>query len=471
MMRFPFCPLLLVVMLVLYLLQTIPGLGFLLLFLGSMFWSVVLINAAFLGVVIEVPARKLPMAWLLLPVGYLGTYWVFVFSDYQNLSALQAEIRADNAPVKVPFDPARQSLVFASDPAISTTTHHIPVVYSRTVIEDETVHRAEYLAADPLCDEAREGGYRGAGIYPTWFHTRSDEIAGGTFVEGYCRIGIPVPAPPRPVVIASKTRKYEIGGMPVEESVMTITPANGPARRLRTGQAMPLSLLPAPLLFCADMKPDDGSDGCAAMLWRSDASLIEGKWRFGRSGDLLAAVLGIKPRDNSYDLPVPNADIRAVMIAARDRVLERELAKLDRAIADPMVEIGSLPFESLHRRGDLIEPRLDGMVRAIEFGVANQGNAHGNAQQMFRLLDYVAHDALRPYEPRLMALKQQHYWFDWKPIDQRPTPPKPDIAPIIVAPPDPHSAAARDGTAAMPPRPPRALRKSRPSERPKRQAD
>ncbi len=461
-MRFPLSPLLLPVMLLLYLLQMIPVLGFLLLFLGSMFWSVVLINAAFLGVVIEVPARKLPIAWLLLPLGYLGTYWGFVFSDYQNLSALQAEIRADNEPVKVRFDPARQSLVFANDQAIGPTTHHVPVVYTRAVNEGETIYRAEYLAADPLCDEAKEGGYRSAGIYPTWFHTRSDKIAGGTFVEGYCRIGIPVPAPPAQVLISSSTRKYEIDGMPVEENITTITPGNGPARRLRTGKAMPLSLLPAPLLFCADIKPDDGKDACAAMFWRSDASLIDGKWRFGRSGDLLASVLGIKQRDNSYDLPVPNEHIRAVMMQARDKILKRELANLDRAIADPMVEIGSVPFESLHRRSDLIEPRLDGIVRAIEFGVANQGNSHGNAQQMFRLLDYVSHDMLRPYEPRLLALKQQHYWYDWKPLAQRAPPPEPEIPPVIVEPSSQH--AERDGNVPEPPPRPRP-RRPRPSNR------
>lgn len=462
-MRFPLSPLLLPVMLVLYLLQMIPVLGFLLLFLGSMFWSVALINAAFLGVVIEVPARKLPIGWLLLPVGYLGTYWVFVFSDYQNLSALQAEIRADNEPVKVPFDPARQSLVFDNSEAIGPTTHHIPVVYSRAENEGEIVYNAGYLAADPLCDEAKEGPYRQAGIYPSWFHTRSDEIAGGTFVEGYCRIGIPVPAPPAQVVITSATRKYEIGGMPVEENITTITPGNGPARRLRTGKAMPLTLLPAPLLFCADIKPDDGKDACAAIFWRSDASLIDGKWRFGRNGDLLASVLGIRQRDNSYDLQVPNAAIRAVMIEASDKVVERELANLDRAIADPMVEIGSLPFNALHRRRDLIEPRLDGMVRAIEFGVANQGNSHGNAQQMFRLLDYVSHDALRPYEPRLLALKQQHYWYDWKPLAQRAPPPEPEIPPVMAEAPGPHSNAARETDGGKLPTPSRPKpRKPRP---------
>lgn len=471
-MRFPMSPLLLLAMLVLYLVQMIPVLGFMLLFLGSMFWSIALINAAFLGVLIEVPARKLPLAWLLLPIGYLGSYWVFVFIDDQNLNALQAEVLAHNQPVKVPFDPARQSLVFDGNPVIGVTTHHVPVVHSRAVIEGETIYNATYLAADPLCDEARAGTYRSAGIYPTWFHTRSDKIAGGTFVKGYCRIGIPVPPPPAQVVITSATRKYEIEGMPVEETVTTITPDIGRARQLRTGKAKPLPLLPAPMLFCVDFKLDGAKGACAAMLWRSDANLIDGKWRFGRSGDVLASALGIRQRDNSYDLPVPKARIRAVMEQASDRIRAQELTNLDRAIADPMVEIGSVPFNSLRNRGDLITPRLDGIVRAIEFGVANQGNSHGNAQQMFRLLDYVSHDALRPYEPRLMALKQQHYWYDWKPLAQREPPPEPEIPPIIVEAPSPHSPGAREADAGEPapasrPKP----RKLRPSARSGRSAD
>jgi hypothetical protein len=471
-MRFPFSPVLLLLMLVLYLLQMIPVLGFLLLFLGSMFWSVALINGAFLGVLIEVPARKLSIVWLLIPFGYLGTYWTFVFIDYQNVSALRAEVLAHNQPVKVPFDPRRQSLVFDNSEAIGPTTHHVPVVYSRAVNEGETIYRATYLAEDPLCDEAKEGPYRNAGIYPTWFHTRSDTIAGGAFVKGYCRIGIPVPPPSAQVLITSETREYEVYGLPVEETVTTISPNIGPARRLRTGKAKPLTLLPAPLLFCADFGSGNRKNACTGFFWRSGASLIDGQWRFGREGDLLASVLGIRQRDNTYDLPVSNATIRTVMMQARDAVLERELANLDRAIADPMVEIGSVPFNFLRNRGDLIEPRLDGIIRAIEFGVANQGNSHGNAQQMFRLLEFVQHDALRPYEPRLMALKQQHYWYQWEPLDQREPLPDPDTPPIIVEAPGPHSTEARQPGAdeQKPPSRPKQLR-PRPPTRTGNRAD
>lgn len=443
-MRFPYSPSLLLVLLLLYGLQMIPGLGFLLLFLGSMFWSVVLINGAILGIFIEVPARKLSPLWLVFPVAYLGTYWVYVFNDYQNLSTLRAEIAKQNQLVRVPLNPARQALVFDNAPTLAPETHDISMIYSRAEIEGETVYNASFLAADPLCDEARDDSYRNAGIYPSWFHTRSDRIAGGKFVEGYCTIRMPVPSPSGQVQVGSTTRKYSLAGLPVEEVVTTIRTEQGTAFRLRAGRAKPLSLLPAPFLFCADFIYGGWKGECSGFFWRSDKGLIEGKWRFGRDGDLLAATLGVKRRDNFYDLPMANETIRTMMVQSRDRVLELELDKLDRAIADPMIEIGGVPFNSLRNRGDLIEPRLEGIVTAIEFGVTNQKNAAQNAQQMFNLLQYVSKDAIRPYEARLAVLWHQDRWFYWVPFDERMPPPETVGDPIVVNGEDANPAVQED---------------------------
>lgn len=431
-MRAPFSLLLLLLMLVLYLIQQIPPLGFLLVFLGSFLWSVVLINAAFVGTLIEVPARRLSGWWLILPIGYFGAYWAYYLIDYRNFDALRTEIAVHNKSVAVPFDPVRQNLVFVGHSFFGPSTHHVPVVYTQGTNEGETVYRASYLAADLLCSEARNGGFVSAGIFTSGFHTRSDTIAGGTYVEGYCKISIPAQAPKAQVLVSSLDQKYSIGNLPVEEKIVTISTGDGRARTLRTGKALRLPMFPAPVIFCATKDTDDNEKPCARYFWRNYTSVIEGTRRFGRDADLLASVLGIRARDNAYDLPVANDTVRAAMTQARDEVRARELSNLDRAIADPMVEIGSQPFRSLRNRADLIEPRLDGIVRAIEFGVKNRKNSGRNAQEMFRLLDYVSHEALRPYEPRLKMLQSSHSRFYWKPIDERDQSLTPNSPPILI---------------------------------------
>jgi hypothetical protein len=121
----------------------------------------------------------------------------------------------------------------------------------------------------------------------------------------------------------------------------------------------------------------------------------------GTRGDdaALAAALGLK-RIGSAD---------------RKATTSPELARTLIAAARPAAAISSVPFEDLRGRLDIIQPRLDPIVAAIEQGIQSGGKARDNARQMFRLLETVSRDSIAPYLDRIEAMRVKDGSFVFKP--------------------------------------------------------
>jgi hypothetical protein len=128
----------------------------------------------------------------------------------------------------------------------------------------------------------------------------------------------------------------------------------------------------------------------------------------------LAEALGLRRVPWDGRKAVPPEIMRPLIAAARDRVIASESANLDRAIVDPKVALGSVPFTSLFGRRDIIVPRLDPMLTAIEQGIAFGGLAKANAQNMFHLLETIAADIPAPIMSRIEAIRTRDDRFGFK---------------------------------------------------------
>src|SRR4051812_16140122 len=90
-------------------LQAIPIVGMFLFFLLAPLWSIVLINAGFLGIGAEAIAGRVPRVWLVLPIAWFGGYLLFAWHDHRALDELRAEIATGNAATHIPFDPSTEA--------------------------------------------------------------------------------------------------------------------------------------------------------------------------------------------------------------------------------------------------------------------------------------------------------------------------------------------------------------------------
>jgi hypothetical protein len=155
---------------------------------------------------------------------------------------------------------------------------------------------------------------------------------------------------------------------------------------------------------------------CTARFYRNIVQLV-GVDEGSRGDDAaLAAALGLKrvgPADRKATTSPELA--RTLIAAALQRVIAPEVSDLDRVIADPAAAISSVPFENLPGRLDIIQPRLDPIVTAIESGIQSGGKARDNARQMFRLLETVPRDAIAPYLDRIEAMRARDGSFVFKP--------------------------------------------------------
>jgi hypothetical protein len=60
---------------VVYVLQFVPGIGIILMFMGAMFWPIVWINAGFVSLAIEAWIGRISRLWLVAPIAWFGGYY------------------------------------------------------------------------------------------------------------------------------------------------------------------------------------------------------------------------------------------------------------------------------------------------------------------------------------------------------------------------------------------------------------
>ena len=421
-MRIPSSLLLIVLSFIIYALQTIPYIGIVLMIMGAPFWSVLLINGAFLGVLVEKFARNLHRAWLLLPALWFGSGVVLAGLDRVSLHQVTERYEQQNAAVTIAFDPDYMSLVEGNGALHVQPGHYqVPVTYSRSSDSSGFLYTARRLASSTVCEALREDRYRSAGIYTFGFQEPSDEIGGGHFAAGFCIVTSPEKPSKSMLLVEAETVKRLENWLPLELSKIAISSPSGSRHVLVGGQAHPRPWIPRPIMGCA-LNSGAPSWDCIMAFARSREPILSCGSRFGCEGKALTRALGIKEMTSDDHHATDSTELLIIYQGLAQRVVDEELATLDRAIADPTIDLTFAHFDSLEKRIDLIAPRLDGIVTAIEKGLVLRGNAGLNAQAMFDLLKTLPPGALSAFVGRLEALRHTDPWFthDFRPPVQFP---------------------------------------------------
>jgi hypothetical protein len=397
-----------------WLLASIPVVNFILLFVLLPIWPALTINGGMIAMTFEVFGRKLSLGWLALPFLWLGGYVAFAWANHEALGSLRKQFAEANGQVHVPFDPARQNLFSEKDSEDSLIQNYgLPVAYVKDG-GDPNAYRSTRMVAQEVCEQLRDPAFSGAGIWPHWFHEPSDKIGGGTFVTSFCMVSMP-DTPSLPLVeLSVNERRDTYGPLKVTYQDTTIATPDGKAYLVRGGHASALGWIPLPII---EYDPMSSSSKKMPKLgfWRSSfLPLNTEAGRFTSGTAALANALGLKKVAPEERKALPSEAVQAKIIASQRAVVADETAKLDRALSDVQSEIGSVPFNSLRGRQDIILPRITAIVTAVERGVAEQRNGRNNAQQMFHLLEQVQPDAVTPYLTRIKALEAKDKWFKFE---------------------------------------------------------
>lgn len=407
-----------------FLLQLSPYTGVFLMILGAPLWSVVLINLGFIGIGAEAAAGRVGKGWIILPIAWFVGYAGYALGDHQVLWNLKNQIAAANVDVQIPFDPSRQALVFEGSISGNwmVNNYALPVVYGRSDNKGEWRYRSTRLVDRTECDHIRrDKSLTGTGISVNSFHDIDGPLGTRKFEARFCDLM----QPENPMLPVAFVRRAEsnrvVSGLPVTDTVTTVTLPDGSNFSLLGGHAEPLGWIPKLVMGCAL--------NSAAPSWKCTVGFVRDRFtqlndaesRYGSDDIVLARALGLKPVAPSDRKAGDPRQVRADTAAALKRVLDEQTANLDRALADPAIQIGSVPFPALRGRMDIILPRLAAMVLTVERGVEMRHNARSNAQQIFHLIMQAPADEIAPYRARLESLKAKDNWFVFapNPVDVR----------------------------------------------------
>jgi hypothetical protein len=394
-------------------LQAVPVVGLILMFVLAPFWSVLFINAAFVGTGVEAILGRVRRYWLMLPLLWFGGYACVAAGDHIAMASLGREFEQHNASVKIPFDPSEHALVFRGGSSAATDmidNYALPVAYDENANFKGASHIAYRLIDNAICREIRDTRATGdAGINVLWFHdTNGNGVTDSVFEKRFCNLQQPEdPAVPVYTVETQET-KTSVGSLPVTLTTTTVTASDGRAFTLKGGFASPLGWLPMPVVGCLQWTETK----CDAAFWRnSPTSLIAKKFRFSPDPSL-ARALGLRHVAPEDRVAVDAGEVMKMVETKRQSVMTEELATLDAVIDDVTATADSVPFRSLTNQIALLQPRLPGMVAAVERGVG-EPKGRSNAQQVFYLIKAMPRDAVAPFRARLDALWLRDSWFEF----------------------------------------------------------
>ncbi|UVC06572.1 hypothetical protein IHQ71_14975 [Rhizobium sp. TH2] len=141
---------------VVYALQNVPFLDAALMMLMAMFWRILTVNLAFIGIVIEAAAGKVNKAWIALPILYFGGNIVLATASHMEFSRLEREILAYNSGKSVTFaldDKLLIELTADTNPVPHwlVSRYDIAAVYSRFGSKEDRPITATRVGAGELC--------------------------------------------------------------------------------------------------------------------------------------------------------------------------------------------------------------------------------------------------------------------------------------------------------------------------------
>jgi hypothetical protein len=364
----------------LYALQVFPLTGAFLMLYGTALWTGLLVTAGMIGLLVEVPVRhftgaKAPtsLVWLFIPILYFGGYGLFAFNDQRVLQGLRAEYDAANAKVAVPFDETKHSLVLTDEAwgyaGDLTQDYGLKVTYS----ENENV-AGQYLATmvieRGLYSEIRDNYLMRAAFIHVFEFSKGYRIGRERFPSQFCSLRMPA-KPSEPIVEVSTTHtETSINGLPVRLARTVITIPDGGEFVLRGGTASPYPWFPRLILGCA-LNSANPSWDCFQVFSRDTFKpIVSSKTKFGGDTRLLAKALGLKYTGSHGRRSIDRAIVEPQLQRAVDLQLQRDIADLQEALANPAANLTVHSIKVLQRSPEVLlslAPLLvDGIVRAAE---------------------------------------------------------------------------------------------------------
>jgi hypothetical protein len=395
------------------------------------YWPIILLNLGFLGLGFEALARRVGLLWLLAPLLWFGGYTVLAMNERRVLKAEREDVATYNAGITIPFDPPRHALVAKDnllsgaaggnrDPSGGLVQHHgLPVFYRADRYIRGASHMATRMVETAVCSEM----FRNKSLLHTGISTSALADFRGPHSyphdQRFCVVNVPE-EPILPPVMVERTWEPAVWrfGLRLDRKSTSVIMPDGISYNLKGGLARILSWWPLPILGCysTGSSPHGDTRECDAGFWRDTVQLVFVDEGYSGDDVALAAALGL-PRVRPADRKATTSPelMRTLVAAAQQRILALEISELDRAIADPTVAISFVPFENLHDRLDIIQPRLGSIMAAIEQGIGLGGKARHNAQQMFRLIETAPTDVIARYLDWMEAIRVRHGLSVFKP--------------------------------------------------------
>lgn len=412
---------------VVFLLQAIPTTGIFLMFMLAPFWSVALVNAAVIGAGVEAGLGSVSSVWLSLPIAWFGGYISYAALQHHTLDRLHADIASSNAAVRIPFDAALQQLVLtsASDATFLIDNYDIPMVFVAEPGRGGPSYRSYRMAGEGMCAKLGKARNLNAfGIYTTGLMDLRNSLAAIEFDRHFCNVSLPE-HPTLPAVVAETDDAPEHGWLlPVSIVTTSVRTPDGRSFALRDGTASVLRWFPMPVMGCGlnDAAP---SWDCFAAFVHDALPLQPKQWRYQPDVTELARALGLRAVAAEDRRGVDPEQLRHIVQERLHLIETTQLDALDSALAGGTNLPAILSFDGLRGRLDLLQPRLERMVGAIENAVFSAPRARPDAVRIFYLIKSLPEELIAPYRARLEAVWLRDKYFEYGrssalPLDSMP---------------------------------------------------
>ncbi len=412
-MKYPYSLGLIAFSLVLYVLQHVPLFGLLAMLLLVPLWSVLLVNAAFVGVIWEVFKRPLPRLWLVLPALWFAGGVLIAGLDRMMVQWLHHKTLEANSRQSVPFDAELYALVAVGNAPAQLSLEHsdLPVLYQARKAARSTAFNATRLVGRDVCRvvEADRRAFLAAGVRTSPVRDQLNRRLVGEIGRNFCILHTRE-KPELPVVqLFTRDVTESVAGMAVEWTVTSLAMPDGETAVTKSGRAQPRSWIPLIGMGCF-LKSSYRSWDCNWGILRGRAVTI-GVSDTEDPIEPISRTLGLSQLELWQRTPDGYEDVIGKVTAIRDKAVADELALLDAMIADPGADHGGTEFAILPMRKPLVRPRIEHMVTAMENGLVLGGKGRSNAAALKGLLEEMPVNWLLPYYQRLSALGQSYRGF------------------------------------------------------------
>ena len=351
-----------------YLLQLVPVLNLLLVFLLSPLWIAGLLNAALVTMVLDVRRRASPRWLLAVPILVYGGNLAYSAAGYVQYRLLDARLHRENGAQRLAFDAERTDLVAPRRLAEALVNGYaIPVVHAdgdgRTSLGAPASLR---ILPKAVCDTIARS--------PDGVMTVTPAGSPRARVDNACLLRLPGRAE-RPAVRVTRDPPEDIGGPTTR---LTLTAPDGRGVTLVRGQALVPFPIPLPLVGCVTWTSRD----CVAQF--VSLPLATGGRDDAETG-MVAAALGLKPRRSqtlkttgSYShLALDEAQTEALAAGSEPavaearaygaKVVDKALARFRRLMAGQDLATGET-FDSwiVVSNADKLDGEADTLMAAIE---------------------------------------------------------------------------------------------------------